>query len=46
MTGIDNAARVRFLRAIRLEKGGQNTGFLHRKTYTGEKKVKSHGKDA
>ncbi|MDR2923253.1 MAG: hypothetical protein LBU85_07925 [Treponema sp.] len=35
---------MRFLRAIRLEPEGQNTGFLQGKTRAGEKKVKSYGK--
>jgi hypothetical protein len=34
------AARMRILRAIRLEKGGQNTEFVQRKMSAGEKKVK------
>jgi hypothetical protein len=38
------AARMRFLRAIRLEKSGQKTGFLQGKKRSGEKKVKSYGK--
>jgi hypothetical protein len=46
MTGIDNAARVRILRAIRLETVGQKTGFLQGKKYAGEKMVESHGKAA
>jgi hypothetical protein len=38
------AARMRILRAIRLEKGGQNIESVKGKTSAGEKKVKSYGK--
>jgi hypothetical protein len=40
------AARMRVLRAIRLEKGWQKTEFFQGKTCAGEKKVKSYGKAA
>jgi hypothetical protein len=38
------ATRMRFLRAIRLEKSGQNIESVQGKTSDGEKKVKSYGK--
>jgi hypothetical protein len=38
------AARVRFLRAIRLENGGQKIKSVQEKTRTGGKKVKSYGR--
>jgi hypothetical protein len=40
------AARMRFLRAIRLEQSGQNTKSVQGKTRAGEKKVKSYGRSA
>jgi hypothetical protein len=40
------AARMRFLRAIRLENGGQNTKSVQGKTLAGRKKVKSYGRAA
>jgi hypothetical protein len=39
-------ARMRILRAIRLEAAGQKTGFVQGKTLAGEKKAKSYGKAA
>ncbi|WP_461247167.1 hypothetical protein [Treponema sp. R6D11] len=38
------AARMRFLRAIRLETEGEKPESVQGKTYTGRKKVKSYGK--